>query len=78
MIYVKPPLSVLPCPDSSVGPEEHEAVPAGHSVFTQSGGGVRGPEDRVSRHQEHEEEPQLPQLRPLHQSGNVQLDFVLF
>lgn len=53
-----------------MGPEEHEAVPAGLGVFTQPGGGVWGAEGGVSRHQEHEEEPQLPQLRPLHQSGN--------
>lgn len=57
-------------PDSSMGPAEHEALPAGCSVLTQPGGGVWGTEGGVSRHQEHEKEPELPQLRPLHQSGN--------
>lgn len=57
-------------PDSSVGPEEHEAVPAGLSVFPQPGGGVWRAEGGVGRHQEYEKEPKLPQLRPLHQSGN--------
>lgn len=55
--------------DSSVGPEKHEAVPTGCSVLTKPGGGVRRAAGGVGRHQEHEEEPQLPQLRPLHQSG---------
>lgn len=59
--------------DSSMGPEEHEAVPAGLSVFTQPGGGVWGTEGGVSGHQEPEKEPKLPQLCPLHQSGNVRV-----
>lgn len=56
--------------DSSMGSEEHEALPAGGSVVSQPGGGVWGAEGGVGCHQEHEEEPQLPQLCPLHQSGN--------
>lgn len=58
-------------PDSGMGSEEHEILPAGLSVFTQPGGGVRRAEGGVGHHQEHEKEPQLPQLCPLHQSGNV-------
>lgn len=65
------PSSVFLCPDSSMGPEEHETVPAGLSVFTQLGGGVWGSEGGVGCNQEHEKEPELPQLRPVHQSGNV-------
>lgn len=63
-------LSVDLCADSRLGAEEHEDVPAGDRFVAQPGGGVRRPKDRVSGHQEHEEEPQLPQLGPLHPSGN--------
>ena len=52
VIFLKPHWFVLPCPDSSVGPEEHEVIPAGHSVLTQPGGGVWRKEGGVSRHQE--------------------------
>lgn len=53
MIFLMLHRFILLCPDSSVGSEEHEAVPAGHSVLTQPGGGVRRAEGGVSRHQEH-------------------------
>lgn len=62
-------------PDSSMGPEEHEAVPVGLRVFTQPGGGVWGAAGGVSCHQEHEKEPELPQLCPLHQSGKKKKKF---
>lgn len=58
------------CSDPSLGLEEHEDVSAGRSVLAQPGGGVRWAAGGVGRHQEHEEEPELPQLCPLHQSGN--------
>lgn len=44
------PCSLCVYPDSSMGPEEHEAVPAGLSVVTQPGGGVWRAEGGVSRH----------------------------
>lgn len=69
-IMSQSPSSVFMYPDSSMGPEEHEAVPAGLSVFTQPGGGVWGSEGGVSCNQEHEKEPELSQLCPIHQSGN--------
>lgn len=55
--------------DSCMGPEKHEIVPAGSSVLTQSGSRVWWTDGGVSRDQEYEKEPKLPQLCPLYQSG---------
>lgn len=63
-------LCVSLCLDPGMGPEEHEVVPAGLHFLPQPGGGVRGGEGGVGRHQEHEEVPQLPGVCPLPQSGN--------
>lgn len=62
-------LCVCLCADSCMGPEKHEVVPAGSSVLTQSGRRVWWTDGGVSRDQEYEKEPKLPQLCPLHQSG---------
>lgn len=56
-----------------MGSEEHEAFSAGLCVVTQPRGGVWGAEGGVSHHQEHEKESQLPQLCPLHPSGDQSL-----
>lgn len=52
-----------------MGPEKHEAIPAGRSVLTQSGCRVWWTNGGVSCDQEYEKEPKLPQLCPVYQSG---------
>lgn len=66
-------LFVCVCADSCMGPEKHEAIPAGCSVLTQPGGRVWWADGGVSRDQEYEKEPKLPQLCPVYQSGTTGL-----